>query len=225
MAHKLTVEEHPWPAVLMHWTHAVSFISLIVTGILIHTAPLNVPMQTVRSIHFVMMFVFISTTVARIYWALVGWSANGGQTEMVRDYTHFGIEKSSRGLFWEYLKYYLFIRRTRPEVAKYNPLQKLTYTLLFPVGVLWMALTGFALWTNTAAAMSWFTNMSGGLDTVRVLHYLGMWAMTVFWLIHFYLVLVEEPGQMATMLFHTAPGGGDETTKSSGTTGTEPTGT
>lgn len=193
----------------MHWVHLVSFLTLAVTGILIQQAPLGVPMEMVRNIHFILMFIFVATTVVRIYWALVGRSANSGSTLVIPDRIHFGIEKSNRGQFFQYIKYYTFLRRTRPPVPKYNPLQKMTYSLLFPLGVLWMALTGFSIWTNTAAAMSWFTNLVGGLDQMRLLHYFGMWAMIVFFMIHLYLVAVEEPLQFLTMLFHYAPGESD----------------
>lgn len=208
MAH-VTVEEHPWPAVIMHWVHLVSFLTLVVTGIIISQPPLGVPMHTVRNIHFIVMFIFIATAVVRVYWALVGRSANTGQTAMVRDRIHFGVEKANRGLFFQYIKYYLFLRKTRPLVPKYNPLQKMTYSILFPLGVIWMAITGFAIWTNTMDFFAPITRLVGGLDQMRVLHYFGMWAMVVFFAIHLYLVIVEDPLEFLPMLFHTAPGGGD----------------
>ena len=39
MSHKLTRLEHPWPAVLMHWAHLLSFFVLIATGLAIHAHP------------------------------------------------------------------------------------------------------------------------------------------------------------------------------------------
>jgi len=213
MGHKITVEEHPWPAVLIHWTHLVSFLVLIVTGLLIHMAPAGVDMQLVRTLHFFMMFVFLLTTIVRIYYAIFGrGTAKAGKTTLEPDWTNFWPEKANKGQFFETIKYYLFIRKTHPNCPKYNPLQKMTYGFLFPAGTFFMALTGFALWTNTLQYFTWFTNAVGGLGNVRVMHYFGMWALVIFWMIHVYLVVFEEPEQMLTMMFHYAPGESDAKT-------------
>ena len=147
MSEKESRQEHPLPAVLMHWVHLVSFLVLIVTGLMIHTpVPQVAPMVTVQQIHFISMYVFILTTVVRIYWAFFGaGSANVASTKMISDYKHFALTKFDWRTMGQWLKYYLFMRKTRPYTAKYNPLQKITYGFLFPLGTLFMALTGFAL--------------------------------------------------------------------------------
>ncbi|MBI5231196.1 MAG: cytochrome b/b6 domain-containing protein [Coriobacteriales bacterium] len=208
MAHNMTVEEHPWPAIVMHWLHVVSFLTLIVTGILIYQPPLGINMEMVRTLHFFMMFVFMLTFIVRVYWAFFGrGSANAGSTMMVADWRHFAPERENRGQFFEFVKYYLFLRRTHPKIPKYNPLQKMTYGVLFPLGIILMAVTGFAIWTNTMAYLTWFTDLVGGLGVVRLMHYFGMWILIMFWMIHVYLTVFEEPGQLLTMFFHYLPGG------------------
>ena len=68
MSHKLTRLEHPWPAVLMHWAHLLSFFVLIATGLAIHAhSDVIGTTGAVRQVHFIAMYVFILTTVARIY--------------------------------------------------------------------------------------------------------------------------------------------------------------
>jgi Ni/Fe-hydrogenase 1 B-type cytochrome subunit len=208
MPHKLTRLEHPWPAVLLHWAHLLSFFVLVATGLQIHahTNALGT-LGTIRQVHFVVMYVFILTTVIRIYWAFFGaGSAALGGLVRHRDWKWFGLSWADWRALPQWAAYYLFLRKTRPHVVKYNPLQKLTYALLFPLGILIMALTGFAMFTPTAAAMSWFVNILGGLNGVRLTHYLVMWVMIAFFMIHLYLVVAEDPGEAAIMLAHTVPG-------------------
>ena len=207
MSHAFTRLEHPWPAVVMHWAHLLSFFVLIGTGLQIHShAGWFGAIGTVTQVHFVVMYVFVLTTVVRIYWAFfgAGSAALGGLTRE-RDWKFFGLNGADVKSTPSWIAYYLFLRKTKPRVVKYGSLQKLTYAILFPLGILVMALTGFSMFTPTADAMLWFTNIFGGLNGVRLFHYFGMWVLIVFFMIHFYLVVVEEPAQAAIMLFHTVP--------------------
>jgi Ni/Fe-hydrogenase b-type cytochrome subunit len=207
MSHKLTRLEHPWPAVLMHWAHLLSFFVLIATGLAIHAhSDVLGSMQLVRQVHFIVMYVFILTTVVRIYWAFFGaGSAALGGLQRHRDWKFLGLSWADIKATPQWLAYYLFLRKSRPHVVKYNPLQKLTYVLLFPLGILVMALSGFAMFEPTAGAMGWFAVILGGLNGVRLLHYLTMWILIVFFMIHLYLVIVEDPAEAAIMLTHSVP--------------------
>jgi Ni/Fe-hydrogenase b-type cytochrome subunit len=207
MSHKLTRLEHPWPAVIMHWAHLLSFFVLIATGLAIH-AHVNVfgRIQTEQQVHFIVMYIFILTTVVRIYWAFFGaGSATLGGLVRHQDWRFFGLTWSDIKAMPQWIAYYLFLRKTRPHVIKYNPLQKLTYVLLFPLGILVMALSGFAMFEPTAQSMTWFANVFGGLDGVRLMHYETMWILIVFFMIHVYLVIVEDPGEAPIMLLHMVP--------------------
>ena len=207
MSHKLTRLEHPWPAVLMHWAHLLSFFILILTGLVIHAhSDLLGTIQSMRAAHSIGAFVFVLTTVTRIYWAFFGaGSAALGGLVRHRDWRFFGLNWEDVKSTPQWIAYYLFIRKTKPHVVKYGSLQKLTYAVLFPLGILVMALSGFALFAPTAGAMVWYTNMVGGLNAVRLVHYFVMWILIMFFMIHLYLVLVEEPAQASTMLFRTVP--------------------
>lgn len=209
VAHKLSRLEHPLPAVIMHWSHLVSFLLLIATGLQIHAHTTWFgSIQAVRQVHFVAMFVFVLTAVVRVYWAFLGGgSAALGGVKRHDDWRFFALSAADVRSLPEWLKYYLFIRKTKPHTVKYNPLQKLTYVALFPAGIVVMALTGFALFEPTATAMGWFAGLLGGLNGVRLVHYLAMWVMIVFFMIHLYLVVVEEPKQAAVMLLRRVPEG------------------
>ncbi len=207
MAEKMSRTEHPLPAVVMHWLHLTSFFVLIATGLLIHTPrPSLATMQTVDTIHFVAMFVFVLTTVVRIYWAFLGaGSATLASVKRVRDYKHFAMTRLDWKTIGGWLTYYLFLRKEHPYTPKYNPLQKLTYGYFFPLGILLMALTGFAMFAPTASAMTWFTANLGGQNGVRLIHYLGMWILISVFLIHFYLVLFEDLKELPNMLARHVP--------------------
>jgi Ni/Fe-hydrogenase 1 B-type cytochrome subunit len=209
MSHKLTRLEHPWPAVLMHWAHLLSFFALIATGLAIH-AHSDVIGTTgmMRQVHFIAMYVFVLTTVVRLYWALFGaGSARLGGLVRERDWKFFGLTWDDVKSTPSWIAYYTFLRKTKPPVVKYGSLQKLTYAILFPLGILVMALSGFSMFAPTASGMLWYTNMVGGLNAVRLIHYFTMWILIMFFMIHLYLVLVEEPAQASTMLFRTVPSG------------------
>jgi Ni/Fe-hydrogenase 1 B-type cytochrome subunit len=207
MSHKLTRLEHPWPAVLMHWAHLLSFFALIATGLAIHAHSAAIgSIGFDRQVHFIVMYVFVLTTVVRIYWAFFGTgSARLGGLVRERDWRFFGLSMEDVKSTPSWIAYYLFLRKTKPTVVKYGSLQKLTYGLLFPLAILVMALSGFTLFAPTAGAMVWFANRFGGLNGVRLMHYLTMWILIMFFMIHLYLVLVEEPAQASTMLLRSVP--------------------
>jgi Ni/Fe-hydrogenase 1 B-type cytochrome subunit len=197
----VTREEHPLPAVVMHWLHLASFFTLAFTGFYIHGPFFAGAMGAARQLHFVAMSVFVLTTVVRVYWAFAGaGSATAGERTRTPDWRHFGREPAFRGAAWQTVRYYLFLRPTHPATGKYNPLQKTAYVAMLPL-VAWMALTGLAIWTPTASTLSGLTYAAGGLVVMRVAHYLGMWVLLVVVAVHVYLVVAEAPHQLFAMLF------------------------
>ncbi len=109
---------------------------------------------------------------------------------------------------WPYVKYYLFISKTRPRVDKYNPLQALTYGYLFPLLIVAMALTGFGMYPPASAYFGWVVNVLGSPNNVRFVHFTLCFVMLSVWLIHLYLVVMEDPAETAPMLFHSVFGRG-----------------
>ena len=207
MAEKMTRAEHPLPAVLLHWVHLLSFFLLMGTGLYIHS-PLEgfSTMAVMDEIHFVTMYVFILTTIVRVYWAFFGAGSSAlGSVKRVRDYRHFALTRLDTKTFGSTLAYYLFLRKTRPYSPKYNPLQKVTYGYLFPLIILFMALTGFSMFLPTAGAMTWFVAWFGGQNGVRLAHYFAMWVLFVFFMIHFYLVVFEDLKELPNMLLRYVP--------------------
>ena len=191
MAHTPTREEHPLPALTMHWLHLVSILVLVFTGFYIHWPFFAGAMGIMRNTHFVFMFILVFATIARVYWAFFGaGSATSGDRKKIRDYRFFGPQPENSGQLWQTLKYYLFLRKTHPQSSKYNPLQKLTYMFWLLLIVL-QAITGFALWTPTAGFFGPLTYALGGVSQMRVYHYLIMWLFIASTALHIYLSLAE----------------------------------
>jgi Ni/Fe-hydrogenase 1 B-type cytochrome subunit len=122
----------------------------------------------------------------------------------------------------QWLKYYLFLRKTTPLGGKYNPLQKLSYGLAVPVLTLCAAYTGFCLWAPTAhwpifaAGTAWAANLTfggnGGSDpmNIRVIHYFVMWAVLLFTAIHVYLANIYSFAPSKMMFLWKETTGHDE---------------
>jgi Ni/Fe-hydrogenase 1 B-type cytochrome subunit len=207
LSEKATRLEHPLPAVLMHWAHLLSFFVLIFTGLEIHAHTTVVgTFEMTRQVHFIVMEIFIATAVIRIYWAFFGrGSASLGSLKRTRDYKFFAMHKQDWKDLGPWLKYYLFMRKTKPYTEKYNPLQKLSYLVLFPLFIVLMALTGFALWEPTQEAFSWVANILGGLNGARLWHYEIMWVFIALFMVHLYLVFMEDIVQAPIMLWRSVP--------------------
>jgi Ni/Fe-hydrogenase 1 B-type cytochrome subunit len=196
-----TREEHPWPARAMHWLHLLSMIALTYTGFYIHRPFGPGTMGFMRTTHFIAMFVLIFVAILRVYWAFAGGgSAYPGQRAKVRDSRHFGRSAENKGKSFEMIKYYLFMRKTHPHTAKYNIMQKGTYLAWLALIVL-QAITGFALWSNTASFFSPLTYAVGGPEAMRMLHYLIMWIFIITTAIHVYLSVAEGARQLPLMFF------------------------
>jgi Ni,Fe-hydrogenase I cytochrome b subunit len=94
----------------------LSFFVLIATGLAIHAGSNAIgTIGFVRQTHFVAMFVFVLTTVTRIYWAFFGaGSAPTGGLVRHPDWRRL------TGVDWKFipaLGYYLFLRKAHPPVV------------------------------------------------------------------------------------------------------------
>ena len=200
-----TREEHPLPAIIMHWIHLVSTAVLIVTGFLIATPLLGESLTLNRTFHLIFAWILIATGVVRIYWAFFGsGSAPLHERYKIPDYKFFFPQKENRGKVVQMIEYYLFLRRYHPITAKYNPLQKGAYVFLV-VLILIQMLTGFAMWTPTAPTLLPVTYFLGGPVVVRNIHYFVMWGFIVITAIHIYLVLVESVKELPLMFLWREP--------------------
>ncbi|HLA83126.1 MAG TPA: Ni/Fe-hydrogenase, b-type cytochrome subunit [Thermoleophilia bacterium] len=201
MAVRTTRAEHPLAAVVTHWLHVVALFVLVWTGFFIHSPFYNASFALHRNIHLVAAFVLIFTGISRIYWAFFGeGSADVGSKEKICDCRFFLPDKLNRGKLWQMIKYYMFLRKTHPRTAKYNPLQKLAYLALL-VAMLVMLVTGLEMWTHTKEFLQPLTYFLGGPLVVRFIHYFSMWLFMVVTATHIYLTFAETPWEVPLMFW------------------------
>lgn len=205
MAHATVREEHPLPAVLMHWTHLISMFVLIFTGFYIHKPFFPASMGLMRGLHFFFMFLLIFVAIIRVYWAFFGQgSASHGSRTKIRDYRHFGVQDENRGTLIPTIQYYLFLRKRPPAGGKFNGLQKGTYVAWLLLIAL-QAITGFAIWTPTQGFFRPMTFALGGMMAMRAYHYVLMWLFIITVAIHIYLSAVHLDQARLMFLWQETP--------------------
>jgi Ni/Fe-hydrogenase 1 B-type cytochrome subunit len=200
------VRVYTWeiPVRVTHWVVVAAIIVLSVTGGYI-ADPFLIPpggsvMMVVRFIHMLAAFVFIAAGVVRTYWLFAGnrfahWTAF---IPTSRDQAR----EAARQLGW-----YLFVRPDAPKVLGHNQLAAGTYMVVFVLFMI-QVLTGFALvaihgiqpW---AALFGWVPDVMFGVQGVRLIHHLAMWAILAFMIHHVYSALlvdhVERNGLMSSI--------------------------
>ena len=73
----------------------------------------------------------------------------------------------------------------------YRPLQKLTYAAVAFVALPFMVLTGLTMSPTVAAAYPILSNVFGGQQTARTLHFFGFAALVLFLLVHVTMVVLS----------------------------------
>jgi len=199
MAEYTTRAEHPLIAVITHWVHLITLVFLVFTGFYIHYPFWGLDFSHMRSIHLWSALFFVLTFGVRMVWAVAGGgSAAAGGNRRRRDFLWFMPEKGDVRLTWETVKYYLFLRKTHPRTAKYNPLQKMAYLVLVPATLL-IGITGLQLWERTADRLVTLTYWMGGPIWVRTIHYGTMWVFILIAVIHIYLAMAETIFELPMM--------------------------
>jgi Ni/Fe-hydrogenase b-type cytochrome subunit len=195
----------------MHWIAALAVVVLIVTGFYIgrpyfmtQGEPVDhYLMGWMRFAHFVAAGVLVATALVRVYWLFVG-----NKFERWRALLPFRRENWAD--LWRMVKHYLMIRgEEAPRYMGHNPLQQMSYTLLYAVAAI-MVLTGFALYGQANpggffhVTTGWVTGLLGGLQYVRLTHHLLTWFFLIFIPIHIYLTLrvdvLENTGTVSSMV-------------------------
>lgn len=77
--------------------------------------------------------------------------------------------------------------------GKYNFLQKLSYGIVIFILLPVMIFTGMAISPGVEPALPWLTDLFGGRQSARSIHFLAAWALMAFLVVHVVLVLVSGP--------------------------------
>lgn len=182
------------PLRAMHWAAAFSILLLAVTGLYIGRpyfmtsgeASAHYLMGTVRFLHFVAAGVLVMTAVVRVYWLFAG-----------NRYERWGAlvpwgRRDLRNMYRQARSYALIRPEEAPSYLGHNPLQQVSYTLLYGVALV-QVITGFALYGQHDPsglfyrAFNWIGPLMGGMPNVRFFHHVLTWVFAIYVPIHIYM--------------------------------------
>jgi Ni/Fe-hydrogenase b-type cytochrome subunit len=108
-----------------------------------------------------------------------------------RDIALSSAEVAPRHL-WGDVKKHLWLD-FHSEGERYNPLQKITYSLVLFMVLPLVILSGLTLSPGMDAAWPWLLDLFGGRQSARSIHFLCMTGIAVFIVIHLILVVLAGP--------------------------------
>lgn len=213
--HPLTVYRHRLPTRLWHWTNALCLYVLFTSGLGIFNAhprlywgeyganfdpawlepgrfpawltlPALYDLALSRHWHLLTAPIFAFSLLAYMLTSF----ANG---HFRRDFAFRKGELAPTHL-WQDIKAHARLRfPTGEAAARYNPLQKIAYikvlVLLLPI----LILTGLAMAPGMDAAWPWLTQIWGGRQSARSVHFIAAWATVAFFLVHIAMVVLAGP--------------------------------
>lgn len=190
------------PLRLWHWVTVFSILTLSVTGWFIGSPLPSVPgeasdaylMGYIRFAHFAAGYILAIFFLLRIYWAFVG-------NEHARQIFTPPIFKREfwRGV-WHEVRWYAFLEKHPKKYIGHNPLATVAMHVMFVWGVIFMIVTGFALYGEGTGMgtwqydwfSSWVIPLFGQSQDVHTWHHLGMWYILIFVMIHVYVAIRED---------------------------------
>jgi len=169
-----------------------SILLLIITGFYIHRPFIDgggFLMSLVRGVHFFSAGILIIGAILRILGMFFGHN---------RDWRSFIPTFADIKLLPNTINYYAYLTKEPELKRKYNPLQMISYSLIF-VLVIFQIVSGFALQYPDG----WFSWFNYGLFNneiqVRVVHYIVNWLFVMFLMIHVYLGIREKFDEIKEM--------------------------
>lgn len=204
-----SVRTYVWelPVRVSHWFIFLSVVALSFTGYYMHN-PFIIArsrnayvMGTVRFLHLLAAFVFISAFLLRIYWFFAGneWSRWRAFVPLRR--------RQWRGI-GNMVAYYTFFRRNIAHHIGHNALAAATYMVMFFL-MFWEILTGLALYSYTVSNrvltffIGWLPRLID-ISYLRLSHFCIMFAFFIFVIHHVYsavLVSWEERNGLIESIF------------------------
>lgn len=200
-----------WPIRMMHWAAGLSIATLVITGLYIGKpyfltggeASGHFLMGWMRFLHFLAAAVLVATAIVRVYWLFAG-------NKYERLGALFPVRPRDWGNLFRMIKFYLMIRPERaPRYLGHNPLQQLSYTVLYGVAAV-MVITGFAMYGQSDpngffyAAFNWVGTLLGGMPVVRFVHHALTWVFLIFIPFHVYLAIradhLERTGVISSIV-------------------------
>ena len=181
---------------IFHWLMVFAIVVLCITGFLITKPPVILAaeptytpllMNVVRNVHFIAAFAFCAGFIGRVY----GFIINRGD----RLFPHFWKPQYYRDTM-DVAMHYMLIKPTHAPFLR-NPLARGSYAGLY-VMVAVEVLTGFAIYYMTEPSaigglmFGWVNRLLGGEYMTHVVHHYTAWAILLFAIGHFYMVIRAE---------------------------------
>lgn len=191
MAERIRVYAWEFPVRLTHWVNVLSILTLSATGIYIGAPFMHAVraeqyvMGYVRVAHFIAGYAFLMSMLIRIYWAFMG-----NRYASWRVWFPFSGQRFSD--LMDAVKFYAFLSRRPPYAVGHTALAGLVYFVMFLVFA-WQIFSGFALYGQAQPPGTLWVLLGGwllgmmDLQSVRLLHHLGMYAIFAFVLVHVYI--------------------------------------
>ncbi len=208
-----TVFRHRLSTRVWHWINAVTIFVMLMSGLMIFNAhpmlywgqyganldhawlvlprfpgwatiPSQYNLALARHWHLAFAWVFAFGLLAYLVWSLV----NG---HLKRDVALSRAEVAPRHLWEDIKKHARFDFHS--EDARYNPLQKITYSLMFFVIMPLALFTGLTLSPGMNAAWPWLVEIFGGRASARSLHFIAASGIAAFIIVHLALVILAGP--------------------------------
>jgi len=184
-----------WPLRAMHWFSGGCLAVLFVTGLFIGRpffmttgeASAHYLMGWARFVHFSAAGILVATAIIRTYWLFRG-------NRFERWEALFPFRARDWANMYRILRRYFVLTRKAPHWLGHNPLQQLSYTVLYGVAAVHV-ITGFALYSQAApggffaSVFGWVGPLFGGIQDVRLVHHALAWYYVIFLPVHIYLSL------------------------------------
>lgn len=201
-SHQTSVYVYEAPVRIWHWVNALAIVVLCVTGYFIGSPPPSMQIGEayqqfvfgyIRFAHFAAAMILTVGFFGRLYWALVG-------NEHARQLFYVPILHRAfwAEVFFE-LRWYLFIEKRPKKYVGHNPLAQLAMFMFITVGMIFMLVTGWALYAQGEGAGSlsdqafgWLLAWVQNSQRLHTLHHLGMWGILLFMIMHIYVAIRED---------------------------------
>ena len=205
------MRKHALSTRLWHWVNAISLIVLFMSGLNISNAhrhlywgewgfdPGDAWLHVVRFPPWATIPNYYSLAAARDWHVLFAWVfslslllflvaalLNG---HFRRDIV--AVDWRPRAI-WADVREHLRFNFDHGE-GKYNLLQKAAYGAVIFILLPLMILTGMAISPGMDASWSWLSQVFGGRQSARSIHFIVAWTLFAFFLLHVTLVLLNKP--------------------------------
>lgn len=185
----------PWLRIF-HWIMVACIVTLFATGLMITTPwPLfttepafsGMALDTIRNVHFIAAYVLSAAFIMRVY----GFIINPGD----RLFSHVWKGYFYRNVI-DVALHYVFLKSEHASYLR-NPIARCSYTLLY-ILVFVEVFTGFGMYYMTningtgGILFGWVIPAVGGEYMAHLIHHYVAWAIMLFAIGHFYMVIRAE---------------------------------